>query len=106
MVENIEKTLEGCKKIKDLREKSSCIWQVIEKSQRFVDEARKELPLLNEKEAIASKIIERGADISREIAKALGKEKPIDFSYIEEKKNKLDEDIELLRKRELIFSVL
>jgi hypothetical protein len=98
MEENLKEALSGCKKVKDLREKSACVWRVIEKSQRFVDEARKELPLLNDKETIASQIIERNVDISREIAKALSKEKPIDFSYIEEKKNKLDEDIKLLRK--------
>jgi len=95
--ETLEKALEGCKSIKDKKDRSVCVWKVIYKTERFVDEARKELPLLNEKEALASKIIERNVDISREIAKGFKNKGFIDFGYINEKYEKLRSDIKFLQ---------
>jgi len=101
-MESLEDELESCKLIKDKKERSACVWGVIYKTERFIDEARKHLPLLSDEEAIASTIVMRNVDISREIAKGFKFKEPhlIDFGYIMEKYEHMKTDLDLL-KREL-----
>lgn len=74
-------------------------WEEIYQKDREIDDIRLRLSIATEAEVLASKVVERCVDISREVAKGM-KGYPetmwIDFSYIMEKYNKLKDDIEYL----------
>ena len=82
-----------CVEIKDSKERSACLWQLI-------DEVRKYIPEETAIEPIASKIVERCVDISREVAKGMKNNNPdkIDWGYIREKFEKLDADIKWMKR--------
>jgi len=89
-----------CVEIKDSKERSACLWQLIYDTEVFIDEIRKYIPGETEIEPVASKIVERCVDISREVAKGMKNNNPdrIDWGYIREKFEKLDTDIKWMRR--------
>jgi len=88
-----------CVEIKDAKERSACLWKLIYDTEIFIDEIRKYLPGETAIEPMASKIVERCIDISREIAKGMKNNYPdkIDWGYIGEKFEKLGTDIKWMK---------
>ena len=94
--------IHACLRFKNPKKRSACLWRLIYDTEIFIDETRKHLPEETAIEPIASKIVERCVDISRETAKWMMQNRPeaiITFGkgYIMEKKEKLNRDINNLQ---------
>ena len=104
---NFEDRLKACSVIGDKKQRSACLWNLIFDLEVFIDDVRRHIPYGTAIEPIASAIVERCVDISREIAKGMKSNDVdiIDWGYINEKERRLERDIEDMKHDIKVFRI-